>query len=182
MKQKHGQRCEQYATTAVRQWLIDNGLDSKLVPVSEREDINGTDIKNSEGLSFQVKHQKLGGKTGNFSFELVEKAISDGYLRPGNHWHEFDYYVYSVDCRTFYIFPPVVIDELVFEVDDHKFELNENGWTDTTRLVWNRSDTVNRSAREWNNGGRKWTAQNLLVKISALAAHPEVTVVRGKIL
>lgn len=173
MKIFKGKYCERQAENIVVQFLEDNGLETELKRVTTQEDINGCDIKSSEGIRFQVKHQKAAIKTGNFSFELQEKNLTTGEVRPGNHWHDFDWYVISPDCVNFYVIDPYQIDKLL--EDTPKSE-----WPKGARVAWNKHSTVRQSAREWT-GGERWTAQNLLVPIEWLVEQENTCRYRVKV-
>ena len=179
-KVKRGSYCERMAEPAIKRWLKEKNMVSALAPVSEREDIQGVDIKTRTGVTFQVKHQKIAQRTGNFSFELLERALSDGYEREGNHWHEFELYCLSSNCRDFYIFSPDIIDSVFYQEDDGTYTLDQETAPSGTRFTWNNSRTVDRSAGEWT-GGRKWNALNLLVPVKWLAKQPGVDIVRSKV-
>ena len=173
MKVFKGKYCEQQAKGIVVQFLNDMGWSDELVPVTEEEDINGCDIKSSEGIRFQVKHQRAAAKTGNFSFELQEKNVHTGRTRSGNHWHDFDWYVISPDCVNFYVIDPYQVDRLLEDTP-------ESQWPYGARKVWNSRSTVKQSAKEWNNGNQ-WTAQNFLVPIAWLADQEHTKKYRVKV-
>lgn len=181
MRVNAGRMCELAASSAITEYLKSFcRLTTYVYPASTEEDIAGVDYFGSgDGVtrSFQVKHQAIAAKTGNYSFELIQKRVESGHTFSGNHYHGFEYYILSTDCRTFLVVPRATADKL-FSVVSLRYGIVKAHDSAVT-FRWNRSSTVAASAKSWTK--EPTTALNALVPINYLRSLDGVVEVRGKI-